>query len=194
MMKAMPRIAILALVLACTSVLGEDGGKPTWRVRPIQIVSSDHLPEELPFELVPEFFRQGHFHIRYLIEGQGILCLGHLSIDSIKTPEGRDISRQPSGAPAYHVEPSPGISTSGDGKFCVFTLTVQQNEFGKVERLSINGHVTVLLSKEPTQQRLDLDPADRKPSKIRAVLGSAGTWNRGHVSSCPGIRRTDHGD
>ena len=46
-------IATVIAVFCCNSVFGEDDGKELFRIRPIQILSRDRVPTDVPFEMRP---------------------------------------------------------------------------------------------------------------------------------------------
>jgi hypothetical protein len=104
------------------------------------------------------------FQVSYLVEGRDILRFDSLTVTAIRTPEGIDISRHPSGEPAYRI--GPFARTSADGRYCIFSILVPQNQFGEVERLSISGCVTVLLATKRAESRIDLTPADKEAKRV----------------------------
>ena len=103
------------------------------------------------------------FQIYYLAEGRDIVRFDSLVIEAIKTPEGIDISKLSNGEPAYESGHFP--LTSADGKYCVFSLIVSQNQLGKVDRLSIKGHATILVATKRAEEKLGLDVADKGVKK-----------------------------
>ena len=193
-MKAASFIAILIAILCCNHLFGMDDGKEPFRIRPIQILSRAEVPKDLPLEMRPggldtilhggvdcepglipgpplvpiapnddDFFYPVGFQIWYLIEGRDIVCFDSITIDSISTPEGRDISRFPSGKRSYTA--GSNHKPTEDGKYCVCSLFVKQNHFGKVEQLSIKGHATVLTATEREEKTFELGMPTGKTGK-----------------------------
>jgi hypothetical protein len=83
-------------------------------------------------------------------------------IETIKTPEGVDISKYWNGKPAYYTNGQ----TSPDGKSCILSLVVNNSQFGKVERLAIKGHVMVLLATKREEKKLELTATDDQETKV----------------------------
>jgi hypothetical protein len=132
-------------------------------VRPIQIVSCASLPSDLTAEVRPCGYEDG-FQIYYLVEGDSIAGFDSLSIDSVKTPEGGDVSKEKSGTATYRAGPFPKISV--DGKYCVFSLVVPRNQFGNVEKLAVRGRVTLLVGTKREERRATLAIDDQSEKKI----------------------------
>jgi hypothetical protein len=184
MVKAASNIVIVTAALCCNLAFGEDDGKATIRIRPIQILSRAPVPKDIPVEMRPSGLSPAHlddkepitrnllddflyptaFEIWYLIEGRNIVSFDSMTIDSISTPEGHDISHFPEGKPSYTVGLPP--KTTPDGKYCLCSLFVKQNQFGKVEQLSIKGHVTALVATEPEEKATEFGMATTKPERI----------------------------
>lgn len=128
------------------------------RVRPFQVSWCDDVPEGLT-----TWGYQPGFQISYLVEGQNIVALDSFVIETIKTPEGVDISKYWNGKPAYYTtkgQPSP------DGKCCVFALTLGKIQPRKTERLAITGHVTILFATKREEKRIDLKLTDEQETKV----------------------------
>ena len=101
-MKTKACAAIVVAMISCNLAPGGDGGKPSMRVRPIQIISCDNLPSEMAIDAKPMGYQPG-FQVFYLVEGQDIAGFDSLAIESINTPEGVDIWKYRNGKPAYKV-------------------------------------------------------------------------------------------
>jgi hypothetical protein len=127
------------------------------RVRPFQTISCDNVPEGL----TSGGYTPG-FQISYVVEGQNIAGFDSLVIETIKTPEGVDISKYWNGKPDYYTIGQ----TSPDGKCCIFSLAVCKSQFGKVEKLAIKGHVTILLGTKREEKRIDLKATDDQETKV----------------------------
>jgi hypothetical protein len=126
-------------------------------------VSCGDLPEKLPFDVKPHGYKPG-LQVYYLMEGQGIAGFDSLEIDTIKTREGVEISKDPSGTPAYAAGPFP--KATEDGKYCVFSLVLNQVEFGRWAGLVIKGHATVLLGTQRAEKTIDLKSGDTQEQKL----------------------------
>jgi len=169
-MKATTCVGLVILILGGRLVLAEEGGRPSMRVRPIQMTSWDNVPPGLGLPMSASSYQprgqQPGFQVSYLVEGQDIAGFHSLTIETIKTPEGVDISKYRNGRPAYEAGAFP--STSQDGKYCIFSLHVNQNQFGKVERLAIKGHATVLVGTKWEEKKIDLKATDKQATKVGA--------------------------
>jgi hypothetical protein len=171
-------VAVLVLSFCHSVLLGGEPAQPALRVKPIQIVSNETLPEKVPIEVAPMGFKSG-FQISYLLEGQNLAGVRSLTIDSIKTPDGTEISKDRSGAPAYEL--GPFSRTSPDGKYAVFSLEVNESQFGKVERLVVQGHVTAIVGTTREEKSVELNATEVKPQKlgpysIEAMQGDEGRF------------------
>ena len=155
-MKPTATIGIVTLFLFSTFVFGDDPEPPVLKVRPIHFVSSDTIPLEVDRRVLPTGLKRG-FEIYYLVEGKEIAGFESLTLESIKTPKGVDLSRSWNGAPGYQAGPSPQVST--DRKHCVFSLIVPRNQFGKVEQLDINGYATLLVGSKREAAQIELTEA-----------------------------------
>lgn len=162
-MKATSILGIAFLTICCNMAFGADVDTPVMRARPIQVLSCGAAPEGLAFDIRPMGFRSG-FEIYYLVEGQGIAGFESLSIDSIKTAQGSDISKSASGEPNYEAGPFP--RRSADGKYCVFSLEVNHDEFGKVDQLAVKGNVTILLGTKKEAKKIELKTSDNQEKKV----------------------------
>jgi hypothetical protein len=156
-------VAVLGLTLCCNSVLGGEAAQPELRIRPIQIISCDTLPEALPWNIKPPLHEPG-FQIYYLVEGTGIAGISSLVIDTIKTPDGVDISKHRSGRLTYKLGSFP--PTSANGKYALFSLYVSENQFGKVEKLDVKGQVTILLGSKREEKTIELKMAEEQQKQI----------------------------
>jgi hypothetical protein len=106
---------------------------------------------------------QPGFQVYYLVEGEDIAGFGSVAVEAVTTPDGTDISRYRNGSPAY----TTGFSnTSPDGKYCVFSVAVANNQFGKVDSLAIKGQVTVLLATNREEKTIDLKATEKGEKKI----------------------------
>ena len=156
------RACDLVFLLPCGSPCA-DADSPALRIRPIQIVSCGDMPEGLPFSVKPSGYKPG-LQVYYLLEGQGIAGFDSLEIDTIKTREGLEISKDPSGMPAYAAGPFPKVAA--DGKYCVFSLVVNQAQFGRWAGLVIKGHAIVLLGTQRAEKTIDLKAGDTREQKL----------------------------
>jgi hypothetical protein len=164
-MKPTVSVGLGLAVLVCwaDAALAQDLIRPSFRIRPIQTISSDTVPEDLPFEVKPGPLRKG-FTIYYLVEGKDIACFDSLAIESIKTPQGADISRNRNGTPAYDTGAFPRTST--DGRYCLFSLDFNENQYGKVDTLAIKGEVTLFLATQREAKKIWLKPDDEQEKKV----------------------------
>jgi hypothetical protein len=162
-MKTTTCVELAILFFCCHAVLGADADSPALRIRPIQIVSCGGMPEGLPFNVQPPLYKPG-LQVYYLLEGQGIAGFDSLEIDAIKTREGVEISKDSSGMPAYEAGPFP--KATADGKYCVFSLVVNQAQFGRWAGLVIKGHASVLLGTERAEKSIDLEAGDTHEQKL----------------------------
>jgi hypothetical protein len=162
-MKTTTCVGLAILFFCCHAVLGADADSPALRIRPIQIVSCGDMPEGLSFNVKPSGYKPG-LQVYYLIEGQGIAGFDSLEIDTIKTREGVEISKDPNGMPAYAAGPFP--KATADGKYCIFSLVVNQVQFGRWAGLVIKGNATVLLGTQRAEKTIDLKAGDTQEQKL----------------------------
>jgi hypothetical protein len=152
-------------LLAMGAVYAQEAGQPSVRARPVQIVSCDDLPARLDFKVKPMGYKPG-FQIYYLLEGENLVGIkkDSLVLDFIKTASGSDISKHRNGKPAYEQGSFPKVSE--DGKHGVFSVEVEENQFGKLENLSIKGTITVLTGSQRKEQSVELSVADKQKKKV----------------------------
>ncbi|MBA2480504.1 MAG: hypothetical protein H0V44_07565 [Planctomycetes bacterium] len=156
--------ALLVCLVACASVTAAEDA-PALTVRPIQIIACEAIPAEVPFEVKPMLHDPG-FRISYLVEGRDLIGFKDDSvvIDSMITPDGRDISKKPNGEPTYKMMSFP--KAADDGKFGVFQVECSDNQFGKVEQLAITGRVIALTGTKSTKGTVELALDDKAPQTL----------------------------
>lgn len=132
-------------------------------VRPIQMVSCATLPDGIAFDVKPMGHEAG-FEIFYLVEGKNLIAIKEdsLILSAIKTKEGLDISKSRTGDPTYKQGPFPRVSK--DGKYAVFSVKVEHEQFGKVDALTMQGSVVALMASKRETKDLAL-PVTGKQSK-----------------------------
>ena len=102
-----------------------------------------------------------------------------LSIHSVLTGDGKDISRKRNGDPAYRQGSFP--KASDDGKYCVFYLEVDDaSQFGKVEKISVKGSIIALIGSNREEKTVELNVGD-KGEEDRPLLGPGGKKRRRDV-------------
>ncbi len=162
-------LLLLGLAFCGDWTAAGENNPPTFRVRPIQIVVTDKQPRDLNLAFGLWCSDPG-FQIRYLAEGQNIAGYDSLEIESIKTPDGVDISGLRNGKRAYTVS-YPGMQdpdVSSDGKYCAFSLLYRDPEFGQfgnAEKIAIKGRVKLFLGTKRAEGKVELDVANKKEVK-----------------------------
>jgi hypothetical protein len=118
--------------------------EPTITIRPIQITSSDKLPESAT-EIQPFGFQSDIVQITYLVEGKGLIGIKDksLQIDNVLTKEGKDLIKT-DGKSIAEMDPFGG-RVNKDGTCILFTTYVKKNEFQKTDGLKLKGDVVVLV-------------------------------------------------
>jgi hypothetical protein len=161
----MDRIATMGCVigLACCSVAsGEEAKDSQFRIRPVQIISMDQLPEDLEIGAKNSLamIRPG-FQIHYLIQGKDIAFFDSVVFDKMTTLEGIDISKDKFGLPAYRTWGFFPV-VNADRKYCLFAVAVDDNQFGKVDKLSIKGRAKVFTASETELKEFVVQPTGDK--------------------------------
>jgi hypothetical protein len=179
-MKTTTLAALAVLALTCHSVLAADAP----RIRPVQIVSCDTIPEGLAFDVKPMGYQPG-FEIFYLVEGSDLAGIKpeSLVIESIKSADGPDIAKKRNGKPACKLGPFP--KASDDGKYCVFSMHVDDNQFGKIDKLAIKGSVVVLSGSKREEKTVDLKVTDTKAKKVGPFSIQIGKGEKGFMGMGP---------
>jgi hypothetical protein len=165
-MRTATFVAMLILAINVGAIFGEDASSTTLRAKPIQIVSCDVLPPEA-VHLGGFMQHKPGFQIFYLIEGADLIGIKSesLSIDSVLTADGKDISKKRNGNPSYQQGSFP--KASEDGKYCVFSLEVDDaSQFGKVEKIAVNGSIVALIGSNRQEKTVELKVGDKKETKI----------------------------
>jgi hypothetical protein len=130
-------------------------GEPSFKIKAVQSVSSDDLPNGLPFKVKPFGYSQG-FKIYYLIEGENLVKIKKDSLDLayIKGADGKDISTMHGGKKAYRLGSFPKVTD--DGKYASFALESKINQFGKVDSLSLKGTITVFVASKHKEDGVEM--------------------------------------
>ena len=134
------------------------------RARPVQIVSCAPMPAEIGFELKPMGYDPG-FEIFYLVEGSHIAGIqdDSLVMAGIRTPAGEELSKNRMGMPTCQLGPFPKVSD--DGKYALFSVKVQQDQFGKVESLAMKGSVTMQIASRREEKTVEMAASDSEPRR-----------------------------
>jgi hypothetical protein len=146
------------VVLMMVSAVSAEVPAAGLKIRPIQYISTDRIPDDLTLPI-----DRAGFQIRYLVEGEHLAALDSVEIDSIRTSDGVELSRPKNGKPTHRVGDSPMVSD--DGKYCLFTLEISQGPFGRVEELTIQGQLTLLCGDELINSQIELVEG-QSPRKI----------------------------
>lgn len=134
------------------------------RARPVQIISCAPMPAEIGFELKPMGYDPG-FEIFYLVEGNNLAGIkdDSLVMAGIRTPAGEELSKNRMGTSTCQLGPFPKVSD--DGKYALFSVKVQQDQFGKVESLAMKGSVTVQIASRREEKTVAMSAADSQPRR-----------------------------
>jgi hypothetical protein len=155
-------VAVLGLMLCGNVLLGDEHAQPVLRARPIQIVSRDTLPEEMRRKLL--LLSEADFQIFYLLEGTNIAGVDSLVIDTIKTPDGVDVSKDRNGRPTYALGYRTNLTP--DRKYGVFCVNVTGSQFGKVEKLEVKGHVVALIGSRREEKTIEVKATGENPLQV----------------------------
>jgi hypothetical protein len=144
--------------------LAQTDDKPL-TARPVQRVSCAVLPADMAFDVKPMGHEAG-FEIYYLVEGEGLAGVKEdsLVVDAILTKDGKDISKSRTGRPAWEQGPWPKVSE--DGKYAVFSVKSDVDQFGNVESLSVKGSITIQAATQRDKKNATLVLAEKQPKKI----------------------------
>jgi hypothetical protein len=148
-----------------------DGAEAALHAKPIQIKSCDILPGQV-MPIAGFMQHQAGFEIVYLVEGADLVGVksATLAIDSILTPDGRNIAKKRNGNRAYSLGSFP--KATDDGKYCIFSLQVDDaSQFGKVEQLKIKGSIAALVGSAREEKTLELSVNDTKPAAEKKGAG-----------------------
>lgn len=162
----------LAIVLTLFTL---EGSAAPLTARPVQIVSCASMPDDVPFDVAPMSYNKG-FEIFYLVEAENLAAFkdNSLTLTSMKTKDGKDISKTRTGKPSYEEGTFPKVSE--DGKYAVFSVKVEQDLFGQVDSLEIAGSAILLVasSRDVLTAKLSKDEKKAKTVGPFTVSTSAG--------------------
>jgi hypothetical protein len=149
---------MLSLALIAGSLVAADA--PTVTCKPVMITTCAELPASIDFQTRPMGYELG-VKIAYLVEGEDLIGFkdDSLSITSITTADGKDISKKRNGKVAWKQDSFP--KTTDDGKYGIFAIEISENAFGKSDGLTVNGSIVALTG------------GDRQTKKITFKLGEA---------------------
>ena len=112
MMKTGTHVLFLIFAVSLNALHADESDTASVTARPVQIVTCDKLPEGLDFQVQPTGYKLG-FQIYYLLEGENIVGIktNSLKIDSMKTPDGVEISKTRNGNRTYAQGMFPEVSS-----------------------------------------------------------------------------------
>jgi hypothetical protein len=151
--------------LAVLAQVGVAQSEKPLTARPVQRMSCAVLPADMAFDVKPMGHEAG-FEIYYLVEGESIAAVkdDSLVVDAILTKDGKDISKSRTGKSAYEQGPWPKVSE--DGKYAVFSVKSDADQFGNVESLSIKGSITVQTANQRDKKNATLVLAEKQPKSV----------------------------
>ena len=135
--------------------------------KPVMISAGAELPASISFRDNPAFYNLG-FEITYLVEASDLIGFkkDSLSITSITTADGKDLSKKHNGKPSYEIGSFP--KTTDDGKYGFFQVKVSENQFGKLDNLKILGTIVALTGSDRQTKTLTMKLSE---TKIEEVAG-----------------------
>jgi hypothetical protein len=162
-MKARTLLSIVVSLLLSVNLCGAQSSNAPIKIHAIQLVSCASLPEGV--DIAPMGHKVG-FELYYLVEGANLAGIKEdsLVMESIKTKENVELSKTPGGRPAYDLGSFPDVSSSG--KYAIFSIKVDQDQFGKVESLAIKGKITLLMGSKREEKTVKLAVSDKKTKQV----------------------------
>jgi hypothetical protein len=156
-------LRLLSLVLIAGSLMAADA--PTVTCKPVMITTCAELPASIDFHTRPMGYELG-IKIAYLIEGEDLIGFKDesLSITSITTADGKDISKKRNGKAAWKQDSFP--KTTDDGKYGIFAIEISENAFGKTDGLTVNGSIVALTGGDRQTKKLTFKVGDAKVEDV----------------------------
>lgn len=161
---------ILLVLISLTSFAQE----VVFTARPIEINLFDNLPSDLPMEL--KGMNQGaKLKITYLVEGKGLVNIDNdsLVVEYAKDKNGQDYSKKRTGESEFKLGSFP--KASDDGKYLVFELSADINQFSSLGDLNIKASLNAVTSDKsiPAEAKLNMDEKTPVKSGEFSFINSA---------------------
>jgi hypothetical protein len=152
-------------VLVASGLFGGDEVSGLLRAKPIGLVSTAPCPESVCNGIVTwgEPRPKPGFCFNYQVASGNLIGIKRdsLEFEFLRTAKGEDILKKPDGTPACHLGVGDRIEFSRDGKnYCIFSVRVDGNQFGKVETLQFRGTVTALCTAKLEESRCEFNAAE----------------------------------
>jgi hypothetical protein len=138
---------------------------PTVTCKPVMITACAELPASIGFSDRPMGYDLG-FKIAYLVEGEDLIGFKEdsLAITAITTADGKDISKKRNGKATWKQGSFP--KTTDDGKYGIFTIEVEENAFGKLDGLKVQGSIVALSGSDRQTKKLTLKVSEAKEEDV----------------------------
>ena len=161
-------LALTALSLHttnCADAAKTASASPTVTCKPVMISAGAELPASYGFQDRPMGHTLG-FEIAYLVEATDLIGFkkDSLSVTSITTADGKDISKKRNGKPSYELGSFP--KTTDDGKYGIFQIKVSENQFGKLDNLKVTGTVVALTGSDRQTKTIIMKLSEDKVEEV----------------------------
>ena len=150
----------------------------------VSLTVAKSLPSELPFQVKPHNHPEG-FSVTYLLTGEGMTGINEksLKLDSVKTSDGKELSKTRRGGANYKMG---SFAKVGDeGEFGSFSFSVNENIIGKAQGLKISGSIKVFLGDKVLEKTTS--PGDLKLLKD-TVAGIEVSYSENKFGGSAGIK------
>lgn len=149
---------LCALFVVSPLAWGADDEPKPLKAMPIRIESTRDVPADLKSTFYPPL--KPGFRVTYLIEGERLAKFERITIRSIKTPDGTDLSKS-----YKSTQPWDGNITK-DGKYFIFPISLDRPLSGKEAKLQIDGDVELQVGGDHKALEVELTDVDNLPRKL----------------------------
>ncbi len=150
---------ITLMLIATTTAYAAD--VPTVTCHPVMVSAGAELPASIGFSDRPMGYDLGA-KISYLVEGSDLIGFkdDSLTVTSITTADGKDVSKKRNGKPAWKQGSFP--KATDDGKYGIFSIEISENVFGKTDGLKVVGSIVALSGSDRQTKKVVLKLSEEK--------------------------------